>query len=385
MSKSCSEAQEALVSLLNRLSREWIEFDTSNPTENTPLYLLCSTGMLEMHVSGRAWGSSTALDFEAWLVGLWIDATRRSILPDELRRAVPAWAGQAVAVQLAPRMRVRLTLDGKAAQDVVRQQGSAGFLEYICSRPVPGRVRVRIIGNQGPAPGAVHSDPLTVALTNWAEGAEAFAKVLMPSQQAVAQQAREQPEYVFRRDGGGWFIKGFGERGHFPGLVGLERLARLVKAAGRPVPMTELVSGGGPKKRVSVAEASAAGLAADGTSFEPLADEQAIKALEKEIEETVAVIRQAERVGDVTQAEIYRNQLAKLEGQYKAVTRPGGKLRGFRTEIDRLRPMIHDSIRTACDKLRSVGMKETAAHFEVSIRAEGDSFIYSPSPPILWQ
>jgi hypothetical protein len=196
MPMSCFEAQEALVTLLNRLSREWIEFDTSNPTENTPLYLLCSTGMLEMHVSGRAWGSSTALDFEAWLVGLWIDATRRSILPDELRRAVPAWAGQAVAVQLAPRMRVRLTLDGKAAQDVVRQQGSAGFLEYICSRPVPGRVRVRILGNQGPAPGAVHSDPLTVALTNWAEGAEAFAKVLMPSQQAVAQQAREQPEAV---------------------------------------------------------------------------------------------------------------------------------------------------------------------------------------------
>jgi len=164
MPMSCFEAQEALVSLLNRLSREWIEFDTSNPTENTPLYLLCSTGMLEMHVSGRAWGSSTALDFEAWLVGLWIDATRRSILPDELRRAVPAWAGQAVAVQLAPRMRVRLTLDGKAAQDVVRQQGSAGFLEYICSRPVPGRVRVRILGNQGPAPGAVHSDSVTTAV-----------------------------------------------------------------------------------------------------------------------------------------------------------------------------------------------------------------------------
>jgi hypothetical protein len=198
-------------------------------------------------------------------------------------------------------------------------------------------------------------------------------------------QAGEQPEYVFRRDGDGWFIKAFGERGHFPGLVGLERLARLVKAAGRPVPMTELVSGGDPKKRVSATEAAAAGLASDGTSFEPLVDEQAVEALKKEIKETAVAICQAEKVGDVTQAEIYRNQLAKLEGQYKAVTRPGGKPRKFRTEIDRLRPAIHQSISRACQRLRKAGMKNTAAHFEVSYRAEGNGFIYSPSPPIRWQ
>ena len=164
MSKSCSEAQEALVSLLNRLSREWTEFDASDPTENAPLYLLCGSGLAELHATGRAWSGTTALDFEATLCGVWIDADRRSLLPDELRRAVPAWAGQAVAVQLEPRMRVRLTLDGQAAQDVVRHRGPAGFLEYICGRPVPGRVRVRILGNQGPAPGAAHRDSVTTAV-----------------------------------------------------------------------------------------------------------------------------------------------------------------------------------------------------------------------------
>jgi len=164
MSKSCSEAQEALVSLLNRLSREWTEFDASEPSENVPLYLLCGSGLTELHATGRAWSGTTALDFEATLCGVWIDADRRSILPDELRRVVPAWAGQAVAVQLEPRMRVRLTLDGQAAQDVVRHRGPAGFLEYICGHPVPGRVRVRILGNQGPAPGAVHSDSVTTAV-----------------------------------------------------------------------------------------------------------------------------------------------------------------------------------------------------------------------------
>ena len=164
MPKSSFEAQKALVSLLNRLSGEWTEFDAADQTENTPVYLLCGSGLAELHVTGRAWSRSTSLDFEATLCGVWIDADRRSILPDELRRAVPAWAGQAVAVQLEPRMRVRLTLDGQAAQDVVRQRGPIGFLEYVCSHPVPGRVRVRILGNEAQAPGAVHRDSVTAGI-----------------------------------------------------------------------------------------------------------------------------------------------------------------------------------------------------------------------------
>jgi len=194
MPMSCSEAQEALVSLLNRLSREWTEFDASEPSENVPLYLLCGSGLTELHATGRAWSGTTALDFEATLCGVWIDADRRSILPDELRRVVPAWAGQAVAVQLEPRMRVRLTLDGQAAQDVVRHRGPAGFLEYICGHPVPGRVQVRILGNQGPAPGAVHSDPLAVTVSNWAEGAQAFASALRRQPVAVARGDSQPPD-----------------------------------------------------------------------------------------------------------------------------------------------------------------------------------------------
>ena len=192
-------------------------------------------------------------------------------------------------------------------------------------------------------------------------------------------------EYIFRRDGDGWFIRAFGVEGHFRRLVGFEYLERLIKAAGQPVPMTELVAAAATRKRVSAADAAAAGLSADGTSFEPLVDEQAVEALKKEIEETVAVIRQAERVGDVTQAEIYRNQLVKLEGQYKAVTRPGGKPRQFATGTDRLRARIHRAITTACKKLRAAGMSKTAEHFELCVSSCGNSFIYSSNPPIFWQ
>jgi len=223
-------------------------------------------------------------------------------------------------------------------------------------------------------------------LTELRAGFDKLSQTETPKvEDAPEPQAGEQPEYVFRRDGDGWFIKAFGERGRFPGLVGLERLARLVRAAGRSVPMTELVSGGGPKKRVSVADAAAAGLTSERSSSAPLVDEQGVKDIEEKVKEYEQGIAEAERCGDVTMANVYRNELAGLLEQKSSITMPSGKPRNFPTEIDRLRPAIHQSISRACQRLRNAGMKNTAAHFEVSIRAEGDGFIYSPSPPIRWQ
>jgi hypothetical protein len=136
---------------------------------------------------------------------------------------------------------------------------------------------------------------------------------------------------------------------------------------------------------VSVADAAAAGLTSERSSSAPLVDEQGVKDIEEKVKEYEQGIAEAERCGDVTMANVYRNELAGLLEQKSSITMPSGKPRNFPTEIDRLRPAIHQSISRACQRLRNAGMKNTAAHFEVSIRAEGDGFIYSPSPPIRWQ
>jgi len=156
-----------LVALLDVLSADW------TPVSDTVvLYLLCGGGLAELQFSGRAWTSASALDFEATVSGVWIDAERKSILPDALRHAVPAWAQSAVAVQLNPIIKARLTSHGEAAKSELCTHGEWLFLEYICSHLVRGRVTVRIIGNEGPAPGGVSQDTMLGDIAKALQGIE---------------------------------------------------------------------------------------------------------------------------------------------------------------------------------------------------------------------
>ena len=84
------------------------------------LYPLCGAGLVEIHFRGRAWTDQIALDIEATVSGVWIDYERKSILPDEVRRAVPAWGGKAVAIQLQSICQVRLTAFGQKTSNRLR-------------------------------------------------------------------------------------------------------------------------------------------------------------------------------------------------------------------------------------------------------------------------
>ena len=59
-----------------------------------------------------------------------------------------------------------------------------------------------------------------------------------------------EPEFVFRPDGDGYHLKGFGENGHVTakGAKGLRDLYRLVQTPGVPVPMLELDAGLGAER-----------------------------------------------------------------------------------------------------------------------------------------
>ncbi len=190
--------KDRLIALLERLTSDWAPIDE---TEGVALYLLCGAGLAQLRFTGRAWTSQSAIDFEATVCGVWIDAERKSILPDEIRRAVPAWAGLAVSVQLTPPILARLTAHGQNIQRELRTEDPTLILEYICASPIRGRVAVRLLGNEGPAPGAVGADrvlgemvktllcetarnPLTVALSNASEIGKALADALADNAQA---------------------------------------------------------------------------------------------------------------------------------------------------------------------------------------------------------
>lgn len=159
--------EAAVIRLLRSLTGDWQGVDISaRPTaDKMGLYLLCGCGLVEERVRGRTWGPLTALDFEATVSGVWLDSDGKSILPEEIRRCVPAWAGQNVAVQLSRLVDVRLTVvGGEQKREIVDGATSGLVVAYLAAHPIKGRCQVRLLGNEGTAPGHVGSDILSQEL-----------------------------------------------------------------------------------------------------------------------------------------------------------------------------------------------------------------------------
>jgi len=145
-----AQANQRIIAILMRLAPQWTKIDTAqvDRLDNAGLYLLCGAGLVELRFRGRAWTDQNAVDVEVTASGVWIEEDRKSILPEEVRRAVPAWHGRAVAVEMQPVVQARLTSFGQTQQQelVDEPQGAGLFVTYLCACPVQGRVAVRLLG-----------------------------------------------------------------------------------------------------------------------------------------------------------------------------------------------------------------------------------------------
>ncbi|GAB6187538.1 hypothetical protein JCM17478_30400 [Thermopirellula anaerolimosa] len=192
---------------------------------------------------------------------------------------------------------------------------------------------------------------------------------------------RPEPEFVFRRNGGGWFIRAFGKQGYFGNLRGFEHIAKLLEAPGKRVPMTHLA--GGQCGTTTTADAAEEGLHAEGVP-QPMIDEQAQQDIKRELKRLQEEIADAESEGDVVAVQDSRAKLNQLLEQYKDTRKPGGETKNFPTPVDRMRSQITKALNRVYKQLHQAGLKQLADHLRVSISAQGDSFIYSPTPSIPW-
>jgi hypothetical protein len=162
MADGLTETDTALAPLLLRLTGEWRSYDVSvMPRADTAaMYLLCRAGLVELRFLGWAWGKQTALDFEATVSGVWLDADHKSLLPEELRKCVPAWRNERVATQLEPKLEVRLTPIGVENRREIEDDPAAQLLfpAFVAHHGVAGRVSIRLFDKQCRAPGA---EPVT--------------------------------------------------------------------------------------------------------------------------------------------------------------------------------------------------------------------------------
>lgn len=178
-------------------------------------------------------------------------------------------------------------------------------------------------------------------------------------------------EYVFKRDGDGYLIKGcingHRESGHFAskGAKGLDVLFQLVQTPGVPVPMLNLIVGVGMERAKG-----------DGQSPQPVADAQALKDIRAEGRQLLIDIETAE-------SEMERNELqqklSNLEATTKGMMGIKGNPRDLNNPNDGFRSTIHKQLNRIYDKLGE-SMPQLVGHFRLSCGASGgDGFVYAPA------
>ena len=179
-------------------------------------------------------------------------------------------------------------------------------------------------------------------------------------------------EYEFRRDGDGYFLRGFGEEGHVTatGATGLHDIFRLVQSAGTLVPMVELNGGSGIER-----------LNGDSHSRQDAANQQTRKDIAARRRQLKEDIENAD--SDLEKSEL-QDQLEKLDTEAKKLWGLEGKPRDLNNPINNSRSRIHGRMKKAWQRLKTCTPKPfplLGEHFALSIEARGPCFKYTPPIP----
>lgn len=186
------------------------------------------------------------------------------------------------------------------------------------------------------------------------------------------------PEFIFRKQGQGWFIRAFGKEGWFPDIAGCWYLYRLLTSPRGEVRMAELVMVDSP-----VSEKIEKDYQEDIQKGQPdlLADPNAIQAAKDRLQEIKDRLHDPEFPPDWEEARELEEEQEKLEKYLESVQGLGKQPRKMADPIDKLRPLIRVALRTAFRKLRDNHMEELAEHFEKNVRASGDCYQYNNRLP----
>jgi hypothetical protein len=191
-------------------------------------------------------------------------------------------------------------------------------------------------------------------------------------QEAVATNP-ELAEFVFRPDGDGYFLRGFGEEGHVTatGAKGLHDIFLLVQSADGLVPMIELDAGPGARR-----------LAGDLQTKQPIANRQTRDDITTKRRGLQADIASADT--ELERSEL-QAELEKLEAEAAKMFGLNGKSRDLNNPINRLRPTLLKRKKTACNLLRNRNLTELGDHFDLAIGSEGSCLAYRPEiKNIVW-
>ncbi len=198
--------------------------------------------------------------------------------------------------------------------------------------------------------------------------ADGSGNLSTPIENGETDDSPTEAEFVFRPDGDGYFLKGFGEEGHVSKSKGMDDLFRLVQTPGIAVLMLELDAGPGVKRAEG-----------DGSSRQPVADAKTFQQVTAKRDELKADIESAE---SEMEREELQAELDKLEASARAMKGLGGTSRDINNPTDKLRPKIAGRIETARRNIAKA-MPEMGKHFDLTISSETGCYLYSAGVPNL--
>ena len=187
-----------------------------------------------------------------------------------------------------------------------------------------------------------------------------------------------QSEYVFRRDGDGYYIKGFGEEGHLTAksAKGLHDLFRLVETPRVPVLMLELEAGRG-----------VAQLDGDHRSIQPMVDETGMRNIRNKLEQITAYINSIDPKSPDSrmEREEQERERDKLLAEANKVQGKKGVRDLNASDLNRMKANIAGRIKTACKQMKN-DFPKLSEHFAVSTGAHESKFYrYMPAiPDMTW-
>ncbi len=195
------------------------------------------------------------------------------------------------------------------------------------------------------------------------EGDEEAEKALMKALNAPPAE-----EYVFARQGDGWYIRGFGESGFVRNLKGFANLARLIRSPGEPVSMRELTG-----------MQDDARLNADRQTPQPALDEQSLREIRDELAERQADLQEAKDENNTVEADLAQADTDRLKESLGSALGKGGKVRDLNNPNEQMRPTILTNLRRAYKRLKESSMTMLAEHFESSVTSESGACVYRPA------
>ena len=173
-------------------------------------------------------------------------------------------------------------------------------------------------------------------------------------------------EFVFRRDGDGWFIRGFGEEGHFSDIVGFQYIHKLLQSPGKSIGTVSLLTDG---QEILI------------PGSDDIIDAEGLKEIDKKFKDIQYRREEAERNNDIGLCQQLDEEKERLRNHVQPVLGIDGRSRKMPNLLQKVQSAVSMARLRALEKLKDNGLDKLAQYLKDTTTIGRIDSSYTPRPP----